>query len=697
MASENEGSNPNWLESVGRAVREKPALLITADVILLGLALFLGIRYQWEWVFEVVGLVFFALALTASVLWFRTRESGTLGDLDATRILVLVVGGVLGITIALIPIGHALRWLRDKDFSGKVETWQSLEAWQVPTAVVAELAGLGIMFASLSLARTQERTSPVLRRLLYGYNTVLTGLLLLAVLVVFNIMAYRYLPTDWDWTSSSLYTVSPRTRNILEGLDKPVKVYVFMTSREDRAFPDVQNLLTKCQEVTNKVQVEYLSRDRNPERMAELIRQYQMVEIEGLLVVYGSEPGERHQFIKALDLADISSSRRMEDTPRYVFKGEDALMTAIVALEEGKKSVVYFTQGNGELDINDTIPHRRPDMGAGLLRDRLQKANYEVKGLILSPVGAGKAEANNIVTAKEVPEDASVVVIAGPRETFAPETLAALRNYMKPADPKKPKGKMVVLLDVVPSRTDNRMFQTGLESFLNEFNVEVENSRIMVPSDRQPLSARVTANPQLRQINPVAAAFEGELLPLYNVRPVRPRSGVTPEGGSEFQANVLLMAMPLCWKEEDIRTDPYQLWNDYQKNRMQELRTKLAREPVPVAVAVSEASPDAMFNPHRPSRQSPEQKPRLLVIGDATFASNINMSEESSGMEYALVASCLAWLRERPDFIGIEPKKRDVYQLKTNTNVARMVVLPAALMVLGVVGLGLGVWVVRRR
>jgi hypothetical protein len=91
----------------------------------------------------------------------------------------------------------------------------------------------------------------------------------------------------------------------------------------------------------------------------------------------------------------------------------------------------------------------------------------------------------------------------------------------------------------------------------------------------------------------------------------------------------------------------------------------------------------------------PEQKPRMIVVGDASFVSNPNMVENKR-IDYSLFASFLAWLRERPQNIGIEHKKRDVYQLEPSTNVSRMILLPFALMALGVFGLGLGVWVVRR-
>jgi hypothetical protein len=57
----------------------------------------------------------------------------------------------------------------------------------------------------------------------------------------------------------------------------------------------------------------------------------------------------------------------------------------------------------------------------------------------------------------------------------------------------------------------------------------------------------------------------------------------------------------------------------------------------------------------------------------------------------------LAWLRERPNSIGLDPKDRDRYRLEPTTNIARLMFLPSGLMLLGIVGFGVGVWVIRRR
>src|SRR5262249_41439176 len=159
---------------------------------------------------------------------------------------------------------------------------------------------------------------------------------------------------------------------------------------------------------------------------------------------------------------------------RFNFKGEDALMTALNRLEEGKsKSVVYFTQGNGEMDLSDTASGEE-GKGLGALRERLQKGNYEVKGLQFSEVADVKSKNPLIVISNRVPDDAEMVVVAGPRMPLPEYALKALRDYMTPPADKSSKktGKLIVMLDQVLSPSKEPV-KTGLEGLLAEFNVKV--------------------------------------------------------------------------------------------------------------------------------------------------------------------------------------------------------------------------------
>jgi hypothetical protein len=683
---------PKWLEALSRFPREKIAYTLMGAAGVLGVAaVAVVIAFGRNGAVTMAGLVFFALALAGIGLWRLTSEPETMVDRDATRILILLVGGFLGLTLAWAAIAQIIQW-RDLFLSG-AEAFQGPNAKWVWLCVVVELIGLAVMFVSLQLARTEERSNAVLRRLLYGYNAVLTGILLLAFLAVLNVLGYLYLPKAWDWTAAGLHSLSPRSQNILEGLDKPVKVYVLESSRADQLALDVQTLMDNCQRYTNKLQVETLYRDQNPERIGELYRQYQLTSAEGLLVLYGTPPQQSHEFIKRDQLEELTP-RGFGQDQRYQFKGEDAFMTTLTYLEEGKtKAVVYFTQGNGELEINDRTG-RDLDQGAGVLSDRLQKGNYEVKGLRLSSVGGGREGADKVVTAKQVPEDAAVVVVAAPRRRFDADAIKALREYLKPADPKKKKGKLVVLLDVVTG-LDHKMVSTGLEELLAEFNVRVGNDELMMPTSN-PLRVQVTPNPRLRDRNPVASAFAGYAFPMYKVRTVRPMAESAP-GRAPFQADVLLMTVGPVWAEESLPPDPQQFVIDLAQNHPDDLRAKISDENLPVAVVVSEPGDSQQpFNPHTRRPPPTSDKPRLVVMGDASFIANRNMGE-GNPIGYQLFAGCLEWLRERPSNIGIEPKQRSTYQLNEGTNVARMIWLPLGLITFAVVGLGLGVWVVRRR
>ena len=162
-------------------------------------------------------------------------------------------------------------------------------------------------------------------------------------------------------------------------------------------------------------------------------------------------------------------------------------MTALNALEEGKsRPVVYFTQGNGEQDLTDA---NSPEEGKGLgaLRERLQKANYDVKGLKFGPVANVKTKDPLIIISDRVPDDAETVVVAGPRIALPDYALKALRDYMNPPAEKsgKKKGKLVVMLDAVINPGKD-LVKTGVESLLAEFDVKIGDDRVLSYNPNNP-------------------------------------------------------------------------------------------------------------------------------------------------------------------------------------------------------------------
>src|SRR5207249_2194528 len=88
--------------------------------------------------------------------------------------------------------------------------------------------GMAIAFISLLLARADERSSAFLRRLLYGYNALVQGVLAVLIIVLANVFVAMKFSKPLDFTSATFYTLSPTSETLLRSLDKPVKVIVIL-------------------------------------------------------------------------------------------------------------------------------------------------------------------------------------------------------------------------------------------------------------------------------------------------------------------------------------------------------------------------------------------------------------------------------------------------------------------------------------
>jgi hypothetical protein len=621
-----------------------------------------------------LGGALFALVNLCLGMYQQLRDPARYPEPEATRLFVLGLAGLNGLVLAIAGAALAIHWW-DK-YVDWLRGEPGPDVWKVYASLFAVFGGLAIMFVGLQAGRGQEHTDPIWRRLLYGYNTLLAAILLLAILVVLNGLAYARFSVPIDFTATSVYTLSSRSRSILEGLQKPTKIYVIMMPH---ARLEVQTLLDNCRAINNKIQVEYL--DPRPtgdiERIHELSTKYSFTARAGILIVYGADADAAHRFITLDDLYENDTMRTRE----VKFKGEDELMTALSSLAEGKtKPVVYFTQGHGELDIAD-MDEANMNRGLAVLKSRLEKRNYDVKVLNFS---AGEPK---------VPDDAAIVAIVGAKNPFQPQEIQALRQYANPGRPGAKKGKLVVFMGW--SQTpEGTMQQTGIEPLIHEFKIDVGNELVFNLTVKNPRLNLGVINPRLFDRNPIATTFSNVELRFYDVRPVKVSMG--PAAGNTFSADPLIFIPRslAIWAEPNLRANPSELAEQLFKNA--DLRDKkLSQDHISVA-AVAVSPPD-MSDPHMLSRQSSEGTPRIAVFGTSSIASNYFTSERRSSMEYELVANTFDWLREKPQSIGIEPKNRDLFTLSSTISTARLVFLPALLMLLAIVALGTSIWLIRRQ
>jgi hypothetical protein len=651
-------------------------VLMIAGIVLAAVPVWLASQYGAELlgIEIIVGLVAALFLFVGVVLRFRPEGAGS--PIDEARVTVLTLGGVTGLCVAILGImlnvqwwDYLTRWLRFGERDG---------AWKVLLALVTLVAGLAIMFLTLASARSEERSSPVLRRLIYGYNAVLSGILLFLILVVVNTLAFVKLPAMVDSTESGIFKLSDRSKQVLRALEQPTTVYLIMPT-DSYAYDEMKTLLANAQEFAPRLKVETLSTGLSAGRIRDLAKQYPELVSDGVLIVHGEGKGASASFIKS---EDIVKDNPMSRERSLSFEGEARLMTELSFLSENKqKTVVYFANGNAnEFDLNDADP--RKDTAIGTLKRRLESRNYDVRPL--------KFE----VADPKVPDDAAIVVLPNPRQPYTQPMVAALQKYMT-----ERKGKLVLLVGVPTERRATAMPETGLEAMLAGFKVDLAKERILMMPIR--VGATVIRDPErvlgmmsqaaVNSKNPIAVAFNGLPFLFDQSRIVRPSAGPPTAGDPNMRAETLIETAPglEVWAEADMQASPRQLAESLQQNPTLR-KDKLSNDPLPFAVVVSESAQFGMGES--------ASKPRLAVFGTANFITNPRVDETRGNPDYFdLFAGTLDWLRERPSNIGIEPRTYKNYMLSANASGFRLVLLPGILALVAIVGLGAGVWVARRR
>lgn len=702
---------PPWILSLARRREQVSFALFGVAAALLGVALFLRIKTGWDYDVQIVLAILFGLAFGGVGLWLRLIDPATsqLTDREIGYLVVLLVAGLIGLAMTVESVAWGYAWW--DVVSGGPEKWRGADGWKLMVVIALEIVGLALIFAGLANARTDDHDHPVLRRLLYGYVAVLTGLLLFEILLALNVGVFLYKSQPSDWTASKIYTLDDQSVRILEALEKPVRVVHVLSTRQTYRYDDVNRLLENARGASRKFSYDEVLRHSMLSRTNELREKY-FVDEDGLLVLYGEDKEQSYQFIKADELYERAGMARDR---RPDFKGEDALMTTIGFLSEGKsKPMIYFTQGNEELDIGAAgfAAGLRPEQRGSSLVRKLEEMNFDIKGLMLGSVGR-PADPNKVIVADKVPDDAAVVVVAGPRKPLSEQAVAALRSYISTPNAKGKKGTLLFLAGLVVDH-EGRVVPTGLEGLMAEHGVELGNSRVMALKGFVGESSfnRVpaVANPRLvERRHPIATQlFDDERMepfkpiPMLDARPVRPQGGGP---GAPPQAEELLVLLPTfqTWAETNLTTDASTLVKEMFKTAegKKQLSQKLSTDMLPVAVTVSESSRGATppGDPHAFMDRGGESKPRMVVVGNSAFVSDRSLERSGAISEYSigLVASSLAWLRERPNSLKIPARSQQNYQMSANTDIWKMILSPAWLLTLGVVGLGLGVWVVRRR
>ncbi len=392
--------------------------------------------------------------------------------------------------------------------------------------------------------RTPGRWSPWANYALLVY----TAVALAALLTVVNLVIFDH-NVRFDLTPTKRFTLSDFDKRVLDGITHDVKVMCFVRT-EDPSYKELEELLFRVASFTPRVSYQIIDVNKAPG----LARQYG-VSSYGEVVV--ESEGRRRDFDNARP---------------------DILIPALLQVTHAANKKLYFTAGHGERDVFDT----NRELGYSSFSGLLQQNDYEIDNLSLFASG--------------VPDDASVVIILGPRKDFLPEELAALASYLARG------GHLLVMLDPYGA--------PSLVRFLKLYHVDFIDQVIVDPAYRLSAGEILTTQIPLRnEDNTITRSMVGPAV-FSMARGVEVDGAVgesAPDGLQVQRTSVLLRSSHESWASGDDKAVTTGI-TEYRAGRD-------LKGPVPVGVEVDLAPP---ADAHVPLMKMS----RIVAFGDSDFASN---------------------------------------------------------------------------
>jgi ABC-type uncharacterized transport system involved in gliding motility auxiliary subunit len=484
-----------------------------------------------------------------------------------------------------------------------------------------------------------------------GMHGLVTLVLFAVILVAINILGFKYY-YHRDWSQSQFYTLSPKTVDVLKHLDSPVTVTTVFSSKIQQQYQQqIENLLEEYERVAGKnFTVTKIDPAYDIARASDLQKRLQFDGTENLVIF---EYKGRSRFVKQDDLYEMNPMTQQVG----VFKGEQQLTAALVALVEGKASKVYFTEGHGEASTQDMDSAQ----GYGILAASLKNENVETLNLNLAAKG-------------EVPADADAVVIAGPVVSFSPVEVQALDHYLAA------NRKLFILLD--PYVT------LGMDDLLKRYGLRFDNDLVLYRA-LTTTGQEVTVSLALIyqggfSSHPITAKFAQSNLQLQ-LTGARSITMLPDEKGQPNpKIQFLLQTDANSWgwvrkPNEPMPADPRSL-------------TFNRATDVPGPVTVAAEYDGGMVTD--PKTQALEPAARIVVVGSSKFVRND--VADTVGLNF--FSNCVDWLVKKQAVLDISPKIPQQYGLSLSPMQARTVgwmalfFIPGAALILAVF-----TWLSRRK
>ncbi|MFB3904251.1 MAG: GldG family protein [Acidobacteriota bacterium] len=483
-------------------------------------------------------------------------------------------------------------------------------------AQVAVYAGAALVIAYVAFNFGRVRTALSGRTGKYGTTAFTVAILVIGILVLLNFLNFRH-HKRIDLSANKQFELSDQTQKVLKNLQQPIQIIGFY--QDEQGATQFQSLMKEYRYVSSKVETRVVDPQKDPGS----VQQYNVQRNGQVVLVNGPK-------IETIDQAD-----------------EEKLTNAIIKITRKGEKTVYFLTGHGEKGISDTGPR-----GFSAVKDAVTKQNYVVKEY-------------NLAQENKVPDDATVLVAAGPKIDFFPNEVDLLKKYMEGG------GKFLLLVD-----PDSEF---KMPDFLATYGVSLTGKTVIDASGvgqvfglgfTVPLVASYGEHPITKELNNVMSFF-----PMAeNIKQVSSSGG--------YQTSRLFSTSSRSWAEAMLESGKVPEFDEKQDER----------GPLDLGVAASKSVSSTGTADNAGKQQSKES--RMVIIGDSDFASN-GYARGAANLDVML--NSVSWLAEDADLIAVRPKEPENRMVNLSFQQSKLIFWGTVILLpLATLFAGIGVWWRRR-
>jgi ABC-type uncharacterized transport system involved in gliding motility auxiliary subunit len=447
------------------------------------------------------------------------------------------------------------------------------------------------------------------RQARYGSNALIITGAFLGILIVVNYLGYKN-TKQWDLTADKSNTLANETIDVLKSLPGTVDAKAFFTSNSSIASSkdDAKVLLDKYVYAGNgKFKYEFIDPNKDP-----AAAQDAGITKDGTIVLY---MGTSKQSVSSVT--------------------ETELTGAMVRLMNPGTHVIYFLTGHGEYPTTGNS-----DQSYTLLSSALESKNYKVSSL-------------NLLATGKIPDDASVVVVDGPKKPLSDTEVGLLDGYLKNG------GSVVVMEDPTLDTQFGDAPDPLATDLAKNYGIVLGNNVVV---DQYGYSAFQNpyfalgyqyGNHAITQQLTLSTGFQ-------DARSVSADSSV----GTDYTKTQLILTVNQSWGETDMASIPN---NSVKPDQGTDLMG-----PVSLAVAAEDSSTSA----------------RLVVFGNSQFATNAYYEFYGNS---DMIVNSIDWAAKEENLISLTPKNtvnRTLVQPQQYTmnliQLGSLVLIPGIILVAGV-------------